>query len=1060
MKGNSMMKRKVLILLAAIACAFVFAVPAMAQTINGNIVGTVTDQQGGAVAGVTVTATNTATGFSRNATSNEEGNYRIAALPSGDYTVTTEKSGFASASVAVSVGSASDSTMDIQLKTGDITEKVTVVAGNDALLDTQTSQIAKTVDQTRILELPGRNSLNGLALLNPGVLPNQNGRPGSGFAVNGNRTRSNNFTIDGANNNDQSLSIPRQGLPPEAIGEFQIITNNFAAEFGRNAGSYVNQITKSGTNDVHGVGFWVWNGNGYDALTTTQERNFRALVAAGTPQAQALRLARSVVVSNIYGGNVGGPIVRNHTFFFVSYDAQDDRTTVGSASRTAVTSVGLARLQALAGNPAAGFAPNTVAFLQSNFNVSNTPTDQGSVTLVLPAGVCVAATANCVIPFNVFNRGASGGIPYGTVFDRFMPKINTRINDKDQLSFRYLIDQSSDPGSPTSLPGQEVGSNVRNQSFTVNDVYAISSTMINEARFTYSRRKINFPENLDFAFTIGGTGGAFTFGNINFPQNRLDNVYEWTDNLSKTTGNHNLKFGYNLLKYQLASFFAPNLDGSVTYGSLLDFLLDRNASFSQFAGDGLTDAVTWEHSMFAQDDWRYNSDLTLNLGLRYEYVTTPYGFFSNAKPDINNFSPSVGFAWNPKNWFDGRGVLRAGFRVSYDQVFQNVLLNNSRNFPRGVNVAFSNITGQHPFNNLPAPPTPAQFVALGGNPLLLPLRLFSPNERVKQPMSVQWSTGVQFQLNNEMVLKLDYIGTKGSNLVREVESNVGFTAASGLGNGQRADPTRGSILIGQGIANSIYHAGQVTLERRFSKIGIGDANLGSLLFNANFTYSSFISEADDVLGGQANRTLPADPRCPECDRGRSGFDQPLRFVASYVWQSPDVFRSSSVLSRLFSGYEITGITTLADGTPFHVLSNNNALGILPGQVSTVEGSQRVSINPGGTFPLVSTPTTPVANAYFIVNAANSGIVGSMGANTLRTGGTIRTDLGLVKNIKTFGETQRLQFRADVFNVFNRRNFTTIPTNSLGNTNNLTNFLNFGLTNISGRSFQFGMRYFF
>ena len=166
------------------------------------------------------------------------------------------------------------------------------------------------------------------------------------------------------------------------------------------------------------------------------------------------------------------------------------------------------------------------------------------------------------------------------------------------------------------------------------------------------------------------------------------------------------------------------------------------------------------------------------------------------------------------------------------------------------------------------------------------------------------------------------------------------------------------------------------------------------------------------------------------------------------------------LNRLLSGWEISGVTTSASGTPFSVLNNNNALGILPGQVSTVEGSQRVSVNPGGTFPQVSTPTSPNPNAYFIVNAANSGITGNLGANTLRTGRNNRTDLGLVKNLRTFGESQKLQFRVDVFNVFNHRNFTSIPSNSLGNTNNLFNFLNFGQTNVGGRGFQFGARYFF
>lgn len=505
------------------------------------------------------------------------------------------------------------------------------------------------------------------------------------------------------------------------------------------------------------------------------------------------------------------------------------------------------------------------------------------------------------------------------------------------------------------------------------------------------------------------------------------------------------------------SFFAPNLRGTVSFPGLGDFLQDRNASFSQFAGNGQTQAITYENSFFAQDDWRVRPDLTLNLGLRYEYVTAPFGFFSDARPDINNFGPRVGFAYNPTGFLDGRFVLRGGFAISYDQVFQNILLNNSRNFPRGVNVAFTNITGQRPFQNLPAPPTPESFT---GNPLLLPVRLFSPGERIRQPMSYQGTFGIQFQLGNDYVFKADYITTTGRNLVREVESNFGFTAASGLGNGQRLDPTRGSILISQGQAESSYHAGQFTLAKRFSNIGLFGRNFGGMTFNANYTYSAFISESDDILGGQANRTLPADPRNPSLDRARSAFDQPHRFVMSGVFISPDVFTGNAFLSRVFSGYELAPIITLADGTPFSVLNANNALGILPGQISTVEGSQRVSVNPAGQFPLVSTPTAPNPNAFFIVNAANSGIVGNLGANTQRTGGTINTDLSAVKNIRTFGENQRLQLRVEIFNLFNRRNFTVIPSNTIGNTFNPLTFLNLAETNVGGRGFTFGARYFF
>ena len=1054
------MKRALTSALTLVVCSFFLAVSASGQTINGSISGQVTDQNGASIGGAMVTATSTETGQSRDAVTNEEGLFRISSLAVGSYTLKVEKSGFSSVSQNAKVSSGADTSVNFKLPTGPVTAEVQVSSDTAAVLETTQSQVLKTVDQQAILELPGRNTLNGLALIQPGVLPNQNGRPGSGFAVNGNRTRSNNFTIDGANNNDQSLSIPRQNLPPEAIGEFQIITNTFAAEYGRNAGSYVNQLTQSGTNDFHGAAFYAWDGNGVDALTTAQQRCVNANTAnnpTGRTEKQILRGCRSVTNNSIYGFTTGGPIVRNHTFFFTSFDWNDFRSNVSSATRLALDEPSRAFLQA----NSALFAPGTVDFLLNNFPLANDPTSGGTVSVrnLNAAGSPVIGT----LRFLTFNRAASGPIPNPQDFDRQLIKINTKINNNDQLSFRFLRDNFGGPfagSGVTSLPGQEVGQTLWNRSFTVNDVYLFSAKLINESRFTYSQRALTFPEDLGFAFSIGGTGGAFTLGNVNFPQFRDDKVLELTDNIAYTSGQHALKFGYNMLRYNLNSFFAPNLDGSVSYGDINNFLFDRNASFSQFAGDGLTPSITYEHSWFVQDDWRINPDLTLNLGLRYEYVTTPFGFFSNAKPDINNWGPRIGFAWNPKGIHDGRFVFRGGYGIAYDQVFQNILLNNSRNFPRGVNVAFSNISGQHPFNNLPAPPTPEDFEALGGNPLLLPLRLFSPDERIKQPMSHKWTLGVQYQLTNDYVVKAEYIGTLGRNLVREVEANLGFTTASGLGNGQRLDPTRGSILIGQGMAKSSYHSMQLTVDKRFSSVRLFGINWGSTLMNANYTWSSFISESDDVLGGQTNRTLPADPRCPECDRGRSGFDQPHRFVMSSIWSLPGGNSGNFFVSRLLGGWELSTITTIASGTPFTVFNANNALGILPGQISTVEGSQRVSINPAGQYPLVSTPTAPNANAFFIVHGANSGIIGNLGSNSERTGGTNRTDVAVVKNFRTFGETQRLQLRAEIFNLFNRRNFTAIPSNTVGNTVNTTLFLNFGQTNVIGRGFLFGARYFF
>ncbi|MBI1762058.1 MAG: TonB-dependent receptor [Acidobacteria bacterium] len=1022
---------------------------AAAQTINGSISGSVADQNGANVAGARITATHLATRATREAVTNQDGLYRIAGLPIGAYSVKVEMSGFQpQINERVEVSVAVDSAANFTLSAGTVQEVVTVTEST-ALLETTQSQVTKVVSEKQILELPGRNNLNGLALLNPGVLPNQNGRPGSGFAVNGNRTRSNNFTMDGANNNDQSLSIPRQVLPPEAIGEFQMITNTFAAEFGRNSGAFVNVITRSGTNDFHGIGHYTWTGNGLNALTTNEQRTYTAQRAAGLADKQALRAARSVTVQNLWGGTLGGPVKKDHTHFFTSFDEAPFRTTVSSVSRVAMTQQAVNNLKA----NAALFAPGALDYLLKNFPIANDPTPQGSVNITDP----VSGATITSVPFQRYNRTLNSGLAYGTDFWRYLAKVTTRLNSKDNLSFRYLIDSFDNIGAPTSLPGQEVGQTTRNQSFTINDVYALTAKLVNESRLTYSRRNINFPEKLGTALAVTGTGGAFTLGNTNFPQFRVDNSYELTDNVSYLTGNHSLKFGVNALRYDLNSFFAPNLRGSISYPSLSALLYDRNASFSQYAGTGSVPARTYETGVFAQDDWRVNADLTLNLGLRYEYVTTPFGFFSKAKSDLNNFGPRVGMAWNPKRFFDGRFVLRSGFALSYDQVFQNILLNVARNYPRGVNVTTGPVNGARPYDGLPAAPAPEEYVRRGGDPNLLALRLFSPNKRIAQPMSRQWTLGVQYQLGRDYVVKLDYIGTQGSNLVREFEQNIGFNAP--LGNGQRKDPSKGSILVGDGFASSIYHAGQVTLEKRLSQ-----AHFGDFTFNANYTWSAFISDSDDVLGGQANRTLPADPRNPKLDRARSGFDQPHRFILSGVYTVPELFAGSPVMHRMLSGWELSAITTLASGTPYTVLNANNALGILPGQVATITDSQRVSINAGGQFPLVTgvraDGTLINPSAYFIANRVNSGVIGTLGANTLRTGGTVNADLSLVKNLKTFRESQRLQLRWEMTNAFNRRNFTVIPANVASDNTNLDLFLNLGQTNVAGRTMLFTMRYFF
>lgn len=1043
-------------LLLFIGCLMLSGASLSAQTIYGTINGTVTDQAKGVVPGAKVMVKNLDTGLTRETLTQDNGYYQVAALPSGRYSVTVSMPGFETLvrepiTVSVSV----DSTIDVTIKPAG-TQEVLTITGEAPLIETTQSQLTKEVDATRIMELPGRNTLNGLALLQPGTTPNNNGRPGSGFTVNGGRSRSNNFTMDGANNNDQSLSTPRQNLPPEAIQEFQIITNNFSAEYGRNAGSYVNQITRSGTNDFHGTVQWTWQGNSLNALTTSQSRTFTASRTAGFSEKEALRRARGVAVDNLGGATLGGPIKKDHTFFFTSYDRNWFRTTAVPSPTLALSPEGLANLRAVQSS----FASGTLDFLTRTFPTANDPTPRGSTNIAIPNG----PTVN--VPFQQYNRALTGSFPYGRDFWRWLQKIDTRLSANDNLSARYLINENNDPGAPTALPGQEVGNVGRNQSLTLNEVHIFGPRTVNEFRFTYSRLRVNFPETLPPTFTITGFNGV---GNANFPQFRTDNVFEYTDNITRTYNRHSVKAGINILRYQLNSFFAPDLRGTVRYPSLQSFLLDQNATFSQYAGDGYVPARTTEIGTFIQDNFRVRQNLTLNLGLRYEHAGTPFGYFSNAKPNNKNFAPRVGFAWSPQ--FDGgfleklfgkdRMVIRGGYAISYDQIFQNILLNNSRNFPRGVTVSQGGLTGRALYNpaNRPAPPTPQDYIARGGNPDLLPLRLFSLNKRISQPYGQQFSLGIERQFYGDFVFKLYYVGTRGVNLVREVERNLGFyqeaidrnpalyqnvlpflkpTMISGKP-ARITDPTKGSILIGDGLAQSVYHSMQLTVEKRFSH---------GIQFQANYTYSAFINDSDDILGGGTNNTLPANPLNYRLDRGRSGFDQPHRFVLNYRYELPSFWSSRAVLNRVFSGWQISGITTFASGTPFTVFNAENALGILPGQIGTITDSQRVSFNPGGSTPLTR----------YILNRENSGVVGNAGRNIERTGKTANFDAALVKNTKTFGENQSVQFRWEVSNLFNHRNFTTIPNNTLTASPNPAQFLNLGQTNVGGRSMIFTLRY--
>ncbi len=445
--------------LAAVVMLAIISMAGYGQTVNGSLTGTVLDQSGAVIPNADVVVKSIDQGTVREFKTDLNGFWRVPSLPPGRYQLEVTSKGFEKIIRGpIQVDASVERAVDVTLKPSGTSEVVTVTE-EAPLIEATRAQISRGVETKRILELPGQNALTGLALLMPGAAPNQNGRPGSGFVINGARSRSNNFMLDGANNNDQSLSIPRQSLPPEYLGEFRIITNNFSAEFGRNSGSVVMQNTRAGTNEFHGIARWSWLGNGLDSLTTNQQRTFNAQKAAGRTDYQALRASRGVTVNNQVVISGGGPVIKNKLFIFGGYDLDRFRST---AVPIAVT-ISQAGYDALMAN-SSQFAPGAVDFLKQYYPVANDPTARGTLNIALPSGGSMA------IPLQQYNRGASGALSYARDSHRGMFRADWALSEKDQIQMRYVLSDATDPGSPAAFPVNQVGDENVNHNATVSHI--------------------------------------------------------------------------------------------------------------------------------------------------------------------------------------------------------------------------------------------------------------------------------------------------------------------------------------------------------------------------------------------------------------------------------------------------------------------------------------------------------------------------------------------------------------------------------------------------------------
>jgi len=651
------------------------AVTATAQETTGSLRGTVVDPNGAVVAGANVTLTNTATGSSQTKQTSGDGNFEFAKLSPGDYTVTVEATGFKrSLSKGVSVKLGIVNPLDVKLEAGNVSETVTIAANTEEIVQRDQSQLSTTIETRKIEDLPSNaagSGLDTLALLAPGVIPNNSGgvnTNGTGLSVNGNRARSNNFQIDGSDNNDLSVAGPALFVDAQdSLQEYQVITNNFSAQYGRNQGAIINLVTKSGTNDFHGTLF-------------EHHRDNKVLDSLDNIEKAGGQLKPNPSLFNVFGGQVGGPIYlpkfgeggksvwkgTNKAFFHFDYQGirNPAQVTLRSSSLAIVNSEFPRLLATFPGN-------NVLAAITqfSAFAFGATPrTDLTGASTVfinptLPAATRVSATRRpgdqgpftIGGPFDVVNLGGTlfqAANPQRIVSEPFTEnywdfRFDVKPNNKDSVTFRFLKQKQLFVNTLASSNGFDGDLPATSRNFGGNWTRQISSSMVNEFRATNQRIGVEFGgcsatnggcvpaplaigqayTNISFGGVLGLTNPSETLQTIgpatNLPQGRVGKVYQFADNLSWTRGKHSLIFGAEFKHLNEVVPFLPNFNGQFAYSSVTRLLNNAPSGISVTAGDPTLAFTENDQYYFLQDDFKLRSNFTLNLGVRYEYTGQP-----------------------------------------------------------------------------------------------------------------------------------------------------------------------------------------------------------------------------------------------------------------------------------------------------------------------------------------------------------------------------------------------------------------------------------------------------
>lgn len=1107
----------------------------LAQTSRGTITGTITDNSGAVVSNAKVVIQEKATGVSRSTVANDAGIYRFDAVLLGDYKVKVSAAGFAEQSADITVLADRVVGADFKLAIGGATESVTVEAAA-AQLQTDESVRGGSIDTRNLVNLPivGQNSLN-LMLTLPGVVKsNQSGSLDSGIgSVNGARARSNNFMIDGAYNNDISVAGPAFVITNnDAIQEVAIQTSNFSAEFGRSGGAVINQITKSGTNSVHGTVAEVYRSQIFNASTQLQRNAFlsgqsKVLKPSFKENIPAFTIGGPVYIPKLYNGT-------GKTFFFAA--GQWDRFSSGGVTQNFLmpTDSGVATLQ-----PLAAACPNVANYLKIIGSERGASTGAGvsNIDISLPAAVastsCAGgARAGQTVQVGNFTRV----VPQLSLDNNHQIRIDHIASAKQNLTFRWLYDDSLQTASNIGLiPAFDSNFQGRTMSALFNDAYVINNAWTNEFRFVYTRNNFFFP--IADANGIGGTLPETTVGGISnigvsstFPQGRIANSFQYQDSMSVIHGKHSFRFGTEILRQlaaQVAPFngrgqigYAPSVNNAFTGGSitaLANFIDDYSGPAGSVAsilfGSGKYRPNLFTYTFFFQDSWKATPDLTLTAGLRYENFGQPANIFkypaftgfsdadaTSAKkvnPDNNNFGPSIGFAYNP-HWSsgllgrltgDGKTVIRGGYQVSYDTFYNNLLSNMAGGSPN----ALSNLT----ITAVSSAATPRGISAVRNiipslqptpvGPLSTYNSVFDQN--IRNPYTNRFSLGVQRETVGGMVVDLSYVGALSRQLFYTAPLNPLLPNATQTGTGLRLFPNRGNIQIRDSGLNSNYNSMQVSVSKRFAA-----TSFGNLAFNSNYTWSKNLDVLTETFGTNSSpqnpSISPALANIHALDYGPSDNDRRHVWVSTMLWDVRGP--KQNFLNQVLGGWSLAPIITIQSGTPFTPIDgtdrdfDGSTLGDRPNignlnapinsraQVIATTSSKTGAIagkdfcssglvNPDAIVaPGVGTCVTANQVHWLQVPGYNVPNANTARRNSVYTGGFVNVDANILKTFK-LTERWKLEYRAEIFNIFNIQNFNT-PTATSSRLNvtqaSAGNFENYALQNNGNRNMRMGIKVIF